>query len=225
MNAKVKEILGIFVCIGLLIGLGIYTGFFNNFGMADVQRVLNSAFHDISNPNFDFIKTGNDDSVSFGNKNVSTIGQYRANNIPEQALKGARMSGFWPNIFKSEKKVVFYVYEPSGKSTKYSMEFHEKIKEKFKNGKLNKYYNFEPSEFAIYRNYNVGLIGSTKVCNSIEECKNMHELTSSRAAMQIFLDKCAANFCIINLKNNEFVMIRNKDANEAIKALNVLSGW
>ena len=219
MNNRLKETLSVFSCVGLLIGIGFYTGFFKEYNFSYFQNLFKGTSSDISS-----IK----DNFKFGNINstqTSRIQNYRTTNIPQDVLKGAELSGNWPNIFRSSKKVIFYVYDDRGSNLAYSGDFHRLVSESFGKSTLNRYYNFEPSDYYIFRNYNVGITGSTQMCNSLEECNAMREKASKRAAMQMFLDRCAKYVCIINPKKQEYIMLKDRNANDTINALNTLKNW
>lgn len=224
MNDKLKEFLSVGACIGLLIGIGCYTGFFNNYDLGDLQKILNNASSDLSNIKGNFV-LNNANSINKNNKNTSRIGTYRANNIPAEVTRGAELSGYWGNIFKADKKVIFYVYDDRGNNVGYAGDFHDKVSEYYNKNKLNAYYNFEPAQFDYYKNYYVGITGPSKICNSIQECNTMREMSTTRSAMQLFLDRCGKFMCIINPKKNEYIMLRNRNSNEAVNLLMTAKNW
>jgi len=223
MNDKLKETIGVTACIVLLISIGFYTGFFNDHKLSDFEKLVKDASSDFKSIDGN-LNLGNSNS-KIKNNNTSRIDKYRANNILDGVYEGSRLSGFWKNVFASNKKVVFYVYDSYDNNKKYSKDFHDKVLSAYEKGKMNNYYNFEATDLSVFKNYNVGIVGSTKICNSLEECNQQRNLATKRSEMQMFLDRCSTGFCIINNKKKEFVMLRHRNSDEAINALKTLKNW
>lgn len=221
MNKGLKEGLSIAVCVGLLTGIGFYTGFLNSNSMNALTKVFNDASKDMTNINKGDIFGGN----NFAN-NGTSYGKYKPNKIPADVIEGYKLSGSWSNLFASDKKVIFYVYDTSGSNIAYTSDFHSKFSGSYnKNNLLGKYYNLEPIEYSFFKNYYVGITGPSKICNSIEECNETRKKSTTKASMQMFLDRCGKYFCIINPKKNEYVMLKEKNVQEAMSALNSLKNW
>lgn len=224
MNDKLKEILGVLACLGLLIGLGFYTGFFNQYNWDYAQNLINSAISEASSVKLG-LNLNDDNKYNSNNKNTSRIGSYRANNIPSKVMEGVKLTGYWSDQFNPNKKVIFYVYDSYNNNFIFSLDYHKNIEKYFTDNELDRYYDLKPMDLGIFQNYYVGIIGSTKVCNSIEECNAMRNKATLRADMQMFLDKCAKTTCIINVSKNEFIFLRNRDSADTIKALNEIKNW
>ena len=223
MSEKSKEVFGVLACIGLLVGLGYYTGFFNDFNLENFFKTTSS---DVANLKTDMTSNKNNKkNFHIGGEKMSKFGNLRANNIPNDVYKGAELVRGWDRVFKGNKKVVFYAYDNSGKNVAYAGDFHNKLTDAFNQNHLSEYYNFEPMDYSIFRNYYVGISTATKICNSLEECNKVRQTANYKATFQMFLDRCAKAFCVINPEKRQFLLLRNRNVNEAMNLLINAKNW
>ena len=223
MSEKLNEFFGILACLGLLIGLGYYTGFFNDFSF---EKLLKTTSSDVANLKTDMSsKKDKKNSFHIGGERMSKFGKYRANNIPNDVYKGAELVRGWDRVFKGNKKVVFYAYDNSGRNVAYAGDFHNKLTDAFNQNHLNQYYSFEPMDYSIFRNYYVGISTATKICNSLEECNNVRLAANYKSTFQMFLDRCAKAFCVINPEKQQFILLRNRNVDEAMNILINAKNW
>ena len=226
MSEKMNEALGVIACIGLLIGLGFYTGFLDDFSFKNLESFFKTASSDVSNIKSDMASNkSSKKNFHIGGERMSKFGNYRANNIPNDVFKGSELVRGWDRIFKAKKKVVFYAYDNSGKNVAYAGDFHNKLTEAFNKNNLGEYYNFEPMEYYFFKNYYVGISSATKICNSLEECNTVREIANYKATFQMFLDRCAKAFCIINPEKQQFILLRNRNVDEAMNVLINAKNW
>ena len=223
MSEKSKEVFGVLACIGLLVGLGYYTGFFNDFNLENFFKTTSS---DVANLKTDMTSNKNNKkNFHIGGEKMSKFGNLRANNIPNDVYKGAELVRGWDRVFKGNKKVVFYAYDNSGKNVAYAGDFHNKLTNAFNQNHLSEYYNFEPMDYSIFRNYYVGISTATKICNSLEECNKVRQTANYKATFQMFLDRCAKAFCVINPEKQQFLLLRNRNVDEAMNVLINAKNW
>ena len=145
-------------------------------------------------------------------------GKYRPSYIPKKVLAGSQTSGVWTNLFNSNKKVVFYVYDKNDK-------FHDEFSGYFFNSDYAQFYEFEATTKYIFDSMMTGTVGPNKVCNSIEECNQYREKASNYTLMTNFLSSCGKGMCVFNPEKQQFVQLRRRTSKEANDMLEELKNW
>lgn len=151
-------------------------------------------------------------------KKVTVYKNYRPRIIPDNVIAGSDSSHTWRNIFNSNKKVVFYLYNTND-------DFHSSIYNYFKQNKLSENYNFEPYSSDAFNNMRNGTIGPSKICDSLEECNRVRANASNYTLLTNFLSNCGKTMCIFNPAKNEYVQLKRRDITEAEHMLNGLQNW
>lgn len=151
-------------------------------------------------------------------KTTNTYGKYRPSYIPKKVLAGSQTSGAWTNLFNSNKKVVFYVYDKNDK-------FHDEFFNYFSNSDYSKYYDFKPTSKSTFNGMMTGTVGPSKICNSIEECNKYREKASNYTLLTNFLSSCGKGMCIFNSEKNQFVQLRRRTTKDASNMLEELKNW
>lgn len=145
-------------------------------------------------------------------------GKYRPSYIPKKVLAGSQTSGVWTNLFNSNKKVVFYVYDKNDK-------FHDEFSNYFFNSDCAQFYEFEATTKYIFDSMMTGTVGPSKICNSIEECNQYREKASNYTLLTNFLSSCGKGVCVFNSEKNQFVQLRRRTAKDASNMLEELKNW
>lgn len=151
-------------------------------------------------------------------KKVTVYKNYRPRIIPENVLSGSQASGIWRNIFNSNRKVVFYLYDNND-------DFHSELYSYFVKNKLISFYNYEPYSLNAFNNMHNGTMGPSKICNSIEECNKVREKASNYTLLSNFLSNCGKTMCVFNPAKNEYVQLKKRNITEAEHMLQGLKNW
>ena len=165
--------------------------------------------------NFVYLAKETDTSAQ---KTTNTYGKYRPSYIPKKVLAGSQTSGAWTNLFNSNKKVVFYVYDKNDK-------FHDEFFNYFSNSDYSKYYDFKPTSKSTFNGMMTGTVGPSKICNSIEECNKYREKASNYTLLTNFLSSCGKGMCIFKPEKNQFVQLRRRTTKDASNMLEELKNW
>ena len=125
---KLKDTGSFILCLGVLLGIAYFSGFLKGFAPSDFLDAYQRVVYNLSKNS----KSAEDRAgiLSTGNstaKKSSSFSSYRPHTIPETVIRGVHSSGTWTNIFESDKKVVFYLYDPTGEDSSLSEEFHHKM--------------------------------------------------------------------------------------------------
>lgn len=151
-------------------------------------------------------------------KKTTVYKNYRPRYISNAVLNGSASSGTWKNIFVSNKKVVFYLYDKSDA-------FHSSVSSFISKNSLYKNYNFEPYSLNEFNNMRSGQMGATKICKNLEECNEVREKASDYTMLTNFLSNCGKTMCIINPAKNQYLQLKKRNVQEAQNMLNGLKNW
>lgn len=151
-------------------------------------------------------------------KKVTVYKNYRPRIIPDNVLDSSRYSNTWQNIFNSNRKVVFYLFDENDN-------FHSSLYAYFSNNQLYKYYNFEPYSKNAFNNMRNGSIGPSKICNSMEECNKVRENASNYTMLTNFLSNCGKTMCIFDPGKSQYIQLKKRNANDAEHMLEGLKNW
>lgn len=151
-------------------------------------------------------------------KKVTVYKNYRPRIIPDTVLDGSRYSHTWQNIFNSDRKVVFYLFDENDN-------FHSSLYAYFSKNQLYKHYNLEPYSKDAFNNMRNGAIGPSKICNSMEECNKVRENASNYTMLTNFLANCGRTMCIFDPGKNQYVQLKKRNVNDAEHMLEGLKNW
>ena len=223
---KLKEVVYFTLCLVFLLAIAYFSGFLKGFTFDDFAYTYQKLVYTISkNVDLDvdranILSTGNSTA-----RKTSSFNNYRLLTIPQTVINGAYDSNTWLSVFRSNKKVVFYVYDPSDRDKEYSNDFYVRMTS-YLNNKNNKpyYSNFAVSVYS-FKNIKNGAIGPEKICNSLEECNQQRVRASNYSNMADFFTKCARTMCIINPSTEQFVILKDRNFGNAVSVLNSLREW
>lgn len=210
-NEFLKEIGCYIGCIAFIAGSAYFSGFYKeisyqSFSDAIVSNIKASGIEQYIN------------KESSSRRKVTAYKNFRPQIIPDNVLNGSVTSNTWTSLFNSNKKVIFYVYAPNDN-------FHTKILSYYNENELYKYYSFQSSTSNTYKNMQYGVTGPSKICNSIEECNKVRRKAANYTLLTNFLNKCAKTMCIFNPNKNQYVILKNRNTNEALNMINGLKNW
>lgn len=206
-----KEIACYAVCIIFIAGSAYLVGLFNERSYQSLSRVI------VNNIKASGIEQYINQERS-PRKRVTTYKNYRPRIIPDNVLDGSQTSGIWRNIFNSNQKVVFYLYDNNDN-------FHSSLSSYFSKNKLYKNYNFKPVSLYEFNNMRSGDMGPSKICNSIDECNKVRTKASNYTLLTNFLSNCGRTMCVFNPAKNEYVQLKKRNITEAEQMLNGLQNW
>ena len=215
---KVKEAISFFICAAVLLGIGFYSGFFNNFNSKDIENSFKQLGSDLSGG-----KNASQNGFSINKGSRGRIAKYRGyqpNEIPKAVLDGANSSNTWTNVLYSDKKAIFYVYSNSGNDNLNSrVQF---FIQQDKNANFYNVYAYSEGEFNSVRAVEWG---TSKICDSLEECNQVRLKASNYSLLSEFFKRCSRTMCIINPKRKQYFILRERDPQNAIKILEDLKMW
>ena len=204
-----KESLSFMLCVTFLFAIAYYTGFLKNFS---IQNFIN-AYNDILN----ISKVSNKDYATNTKTRIVKYGNYQPSRIPEAVLRGVESSNTWGNVFNSNTKAIFYIYDESSK------DFHYRIQNY--TPKLNANYNVFAYTTENFNNIRTGVVGPSKICNSLEECNEQRIKASDYSALAGFMRSCGKTLCIINPSKGQYVRLMSKDGGQAVQMISALKHW
>ena len=70
-----------------------------------------------------------------------------------------------------------------------------------------------------------GITGPSDICNSLEECKAQRDHAADYSSLQAFFQRCAKTMCVINPAKKQYVVLKKRDYDSAVKMINDLRGW
>lgn len=225
-NDKLKECVNFVICLGVLLGIGYYSGILKGFSPAD----FSDSYQNIVS-NIDKNSMSADDRAKILSTDNSTsqdsasYEDYRLRSIPQTVIDGAYESDTMLNVFNADKKVVFYVYDPSGQNVNLSVDFHDKIQRYLDSKDMRSHYEIVAYSDSAFKNLKTGVIGPSKICNSLEECNNQRKSASNYSNMAEFFKQCAKTACIINPANLKYVALKNRNYSSAADVLYKLREW
>ncbi len=215
---KLKELSAFLVCIAAILGLAYYSGILKGFAPKDFQNAFNDLGSTISgnvksSGAAKYLATNPEDRVS-----AAVYKSYRPMIIPANVLKGSETSRSWTNIFNSNKKVVFYLYDDSDN-------FNSEIISYANRNKLGKYYDFQQYSRKGFAHYNMGGTGPSKICNSLQECNEMREKASNYSLLVNFLEQCGKTMCVVSPYKKQYLILKRRNASEANQLLEGVKLW
>ncbi len=216
---KFVEAGSLFACIAILLAIGYFTGFIKGFTASDFQDAYNKTIYDLTKSAAGKGKTNLLSTNSSRGKRVSSYKGYHPMLIPQAVLRGVAASGAWKQIFYSDKKVVFYVYNNMQSDFHYSVQNYLSTKTK-----INRYnlYAYTENEFNGMR---VGDIGPSKICDSLQECNAVRQKAADYSSLAEFLKYCGKTMCIINPSNGQYIRLKSKNSGQAVKIINDMVNW
>ena len=223
---KLKEAGSFIVCIAVLLGIGYYTGFLKGFAPEDFVDAYQKIVYNLSKKapsnevRSNILSTGNSTS-----KKSSSYENYRLRTIPQTVIDGAYESNTWLDVFNADKKVIFYVYDPSGNNRSLSPDFHERIEYYLNTKEMKPYYKVVAYSASSFKNIKAGMIGPSKICDSLEECNKQRKAASDYSNMAEFFKQCGKTSCIINPYNNKYVILKSRNYAATVHALSNLKEW
>ena len=214
-NEKVREAIGFFACIIIILVIARVSGFIGGFGAKDFQLAYYNVAKNFSNIKPPEIINTNSQSGGGSNTNAKVNG-YQPLKIPDAVLRGSKTTRNMEYMFSGNKKNVYYVFGTANLSN----EFHTNIQNK--TSSLSSKYNFYSSKTT---SIGTGNTGSNKICNSIQECNDVRQKASDHTVLSNFFFNCGKTMCIINPYRKQYVILKKRDINEATKMLNALKNW
>ena len=226
MKDKLKEAGSFVLCAAVLLGIGYYTGILKGFTPQDFKTSYQKMEHNLSKK---VQGGGARERILSSNNSTSqksaSYKNYRPRTIPETVLRGVYESNTWVNIFDSDKKAVFYLYDPTGSDQRLSEDFHFRMTNYLNNEDNRPYYNNFAITSSQFKNIKAGMIGPSKICNSLEECNNQRKSASDYSNMAEFFRRCGQTVCIINPYNNTYVILKDRNFASAVHTLDNLREW
>lgn len=217
---KLIEVISFFVCVAILLAIAYYTGFINGFTVNDFQNAYNKTVYNIANS---ASKNGNKtdlfDTNNAGNKNISTYKNYQPMRIPESVLRAVEKSRTWENVFYSNKKVVFYIYNKSQE------DFHNSVSNYLSTGSKSHNYKLVAYTESSFESMHLGDIGPSKICNSLEECNAVRQKAADYSTLSEFMKQCGKYMCIINPREKQYIKLKSKNSGQAVKMIFDLINW
>ncbi len=226
INDKLKEFVSFILCIAVLCAVGYYTGVIKGFSADDINIAYKKLTYSLSQ---NMKPAAERKSLFMSNRSNSVNNQsfnsYRPRIIPETVIRGAYSSNTWTNIFNSNKKVVFYIYDSGGNNKNLSPDFHEKLSNYLNIYENRKYYVLAAYTENAFKNIKTGQIGPEKICNSLQECNNQRRNASDYSNMADFFSRCSRTMCIINPRTNQYITLKSRNFGSAVSILNNLREW
>ncbi len=221
---KLTEVFSFIACVVVLLVIGVYTGVLEDFSISGIQKSYVKAVDNL--PQMSKEQRANilssDNSTS---QSSSKYNNYRANTVPETVIRGAYTSNTWGSIFDSSKKSIFYVYDPKGKDSRLTTEFHDNVQNYLYSGDTLNYYDVYAYTLSAFNLNKAGDVSSSKICDSLEECNQQRMKASDYSNMAEFFKRCSRTMCIFNPSKNQYILLKSRNAGEAISALEKLKNW
>lgn len=215
---RLTEVVSFFICLVILLAIAYYTGFIKGFSVADFQNTYNKMVYDIANSaSKSGIRTDLFNTTNANTRRISSYNNYHTMKIPQEVLRGVKSSPTWKNVFYSNKKVVFYIYNDS------QISFHNSITNYITT--KSKYYNLISYTESSFANLREGDIGPSKICNSWEECNAVRQKAVDYTTLSEFMKRCGEYMCIINPSKQEYVKLNSKNSGQAVKMIYNLKDW
>lgn len=217
---KLIEVASFCICVIVLLAIAYFTGFIKGFTVSDFQDSYNKLVYNFANSaSKSKLDSNLFDTNNSNNKKITTYKDYHPMRIPEAVLRGVDSSRAWENVFYSNKKVVFYIYNNS------QTEFHNSITNYLSSETKGKYYNLIAYTDSNFNSMRLGDIGPSKICDSIDECNAVRKKAADYSALSEFMKQCGRYMCIINPQQKQYVKLRNKNSGQAVKMIFDLRNW
>ena len=218
---KFREVVGFLVCVAVIVFAARMSGILQGFSPDDFKNagteIVNIVTKQTSGTEKYLTKN------SSGSRQSAVYKNYRANTIPKNVLEGSKTSGTWKNIFNSNKKVIFYIYD--GTVTKYSYDFHTSVSNYCMNGNIARNYTLQATGLKTFNSIREGEIGPSKICDSFEECSIVQRKAANYSLLENFLRNCGTTMCVFNPQKNQYIRLKNRNSTEAKQLLNGLINW
>ena len=217
LKDKIIEISSYLICLAIILAIGYFTGYLKGFTPSDFENAYYKITYDLSNT--EIFKNQN---IKFSKKNCrnnnsSRHSKYRINKIPEAVIRGVNSSGVWTNIFNSNKKTVFYIYDDN------SISFDNSIKNYVNSENLSSKYNIVSYTTTSFGSVRLGDIGPSEICKNLQECNANRQKASDYTTLSEFLKQCGRTACIINPTESEYIRLNSR--NIATSAIYSLQNW
>ena len=207
---KIKEFFGYMIAIVIVIAVSYYTGFLEGFTLNDFKNTGQKISNLITkNPEIKYAKRNN----------VQQIGNYKVSEIPLNVLKGLPATSAWNNIFNSNKKVIFYVYDAGNDN------FHSDVSNYISKAGLKKYYNINDLTKTAFKSTNMSSSPYAKISNNIQEFNEQRNRASNYTVLANFMESCAKTICIINPQRKQYIRLNSRNVNDTKRLLEGLKNW
>ena len=217
---KLIEVGSFFICLSILLGIAYYTGLIKGFTVSDFQDAYNKVVYNFANSaSKSGLKSDLFDTSNTNTKRISTYKNYQPMRIPEAVLRGVESSGVWKNVFYSNKKVVFYVYDES------ELNFHNSVSNYLSTNTKAKKYNLIAYSENSFNSMRLGDIGPSKICDSIQECNLVRQKAADYTAVSEFMKRCGRYMCIINPNKQQYIRLSSKNSGQAVQMIFELMNW
>lgn len=206
---KLNEFIGFIICLVVVIGVCQYTGALKNIGdpSSFISKAIDSTGIRVNSGNY-----------SNGSRKSSKIKNYKTQILKDSIIETSKKQGIWNNIFSSNKKVIFYLYDGND-------DFHNQIDRYVSAGMLSRNYNIVALSSNSFRKVRLGTTGPGKICNSFAECNEQRLASVHYTEMVSLLEWCGKSMCIINPAKKEYVYLRTRNAADAKKMIQALKNW
>jgi len=222
---KLKEFLSFCVCVAIILGIARFTGFLEGFSQNDFIKSYNKilAYTNISKNSSaaKYLKSDTQGKFMKSDK----YNNYRTIMTPKKILDTADSTGDFRSLFFNAKKTVFYVYDHENKDQTYTYDFHNNLQKYVESHKLYENYNFEMITYNRLKYYSIGGAGADSICNSIKECNEIRQNAVNHSLLAEFVAHCGRTMCIMNTDTNQYVMLKKRNLDEAIKLLEAFKNW
>ena len=210
---KLKDLLNLVICIAVVLAIAYFSGFLKGFTPADFQEAFNNIIS--------YIPGINKSASNSRQAGISTQGSYQPSRLSESVLRGAQILPIWRDMFASNTKVIFYVYD-DGTDDK---NFHYTLQNYIAKSPIKTSYNVHAYTVRRFKHIPLAEGGHRKICNSIQECNAQRQKSVDYTASRDLLERCGKTMCVINPRNKQFVKLRKRDSREAEIMLNSLRNW
>lgn len=141
-------------------------------------------------------------------------------NLSDRVIEGIKYYNSWKNILNTNKKVIFYAYDTNSDG----LRLNDKIVDYVDSNKGSyMIYNFTNKKFeSLNKAYDYGQF---KICNSLATCNKQRTKAANHSEASFFLKSCADNFCIINPRKKEYIIIKDKSVANVLGVLANYKRW
>lgn len=217
---KLIEVASFCVCVAVLLAIAYYTGFINGFAPSDFQDAYQKIVYSIKGS---AAQNKNDIDLfginSSNLKRLSAYNGYQPMRIPESVLRGVESTKTWGNVFYSNKKVIFYIYDDN------RTDFNNSVTNYVNSNPVGRKYNLVSFPKNRFDSLHLGDVGPSEICNSLEECNAVRQKASDYTSLSEFMKRCGSNMCIINPQLNQFIRLKNKNSGQAVRMIYDLADW
>ncbi len=213
------EIGSFFVCLIIILAIAYFCGYLKGFSVNDFGDTYKKVTSDLANSSFvknteiKLSKTGTP------GKEIPSYEGYQPVLIPEAVLRGSKSTHSWEFLFNSSTKTIFYTYSNTSEGFESSIRNYLSIP---KNSGVYSAYSYTEKSLS---KMHVGDIGSSKICNSLQECNEQRQKALDYSSLAEFIKYCGNTMCVINSKKGEYIKLKMKDSGQAVKMLNDLRSW